>query len=147
MNRLCHAAAAALVLSMAQYLPAEDGPEGSGMLDGKTFTGELGVKGEDAAKTDTLIFSNGTFVSTGNIKHGFQAVPYRAHEIDRVITFTAKPKNAADETFSWIGSITDGTIEATAVHQTITKKTEYWFKGTLQPAQPEPPVLKPYVPE
>ncbi len=119
----------------------------TGRLDGQVFTGEMGKKGADTGIEDTLIFSKGTFVSVQFEAHGFRTAPYETHEIDKVITFTAKPQNEAGETMAWIGSVSDGTIEATVIHKTETEQTEYWFRGSIKVEKPKPPVLKPYQPE
>ena len=114
-----------------------------GLLDGQVFTGQLGKAGEEKGDMDKLVFKNGTFVSTACVEHGFQAAAYKCEEKDGVFTFTVKATNDAKETMSWSGTVKDGKVEATAVHQAESEKTDYWYKGALKKAEkPEPPATE-----
>lgn len=120
--------------------------KGSGMLDGKMVAGEIGKTGEEKGDKDMLIFKNGTFTSSACAKYGFHASPYKAEKSDDgKIAFTVNATNEAGEQMSWSGYIDNGKVEATAVHQSESGKTEYWYKGSLEskegklPAMPKKP--------
>ena len=98
------------------------------------FEGEIGKSGDQTGDKDEFVFKHGKFVSTVCVHYGFSEELYAATEQDGVISFTSEPKNAKGETMSWKGRVKDGEIQGTALYQTATDQTEYWFKGTLQAA-------------
>ena len=62
---------AILLLLTGMFTPAfVSGATAGGVLDGKTFVVEQGEKGEKAEYTDTLIFKDGRFRSTGCDQYG-----------------------------------------------------------------------------
>ena len=115
--------------------------QGTGKLDGKSFVGEIGKKGEKKGDKDEFIFKDGKFLSTACEAYGFHEAPYTATEKDGVISFTCEVTNDKSEKMSWKGECKKDEIEGTAVNQTKDSKVEYWFKGTLKTgaAATEPP--------
>jgi hypothetical protein len=106
----------------------------AGLLDGRTFVGELGEKGKDKGEAETLVFKDGLFDPLQCHQWGFGAVPYKAR-IDRsLVHFEAETKSEKEGTMHWRGTVEEGAISATALW---TKEgqapIEYSFKGTLKP--------------
>ncbi len=105
----------------------------TGALDGKTFAGEMGEKGKEAAGKDTFIFKDGTFRSTACDAYGFDAGAYQAATDGDITTFHAQTVSPTDGTNMWMGTVMGDTIEGTF---TWTKpdqtSIEHWFKGQLQ---------------
>ena len=121
---------------------ATEMPQGSGILDGKMFAGEIGEKGQQKGDKDGLIFKHGTFLSTACEGYGFKAAPYVATEKDGVFSFTVEGKNAKGEKMSWKGTVKNDEVEATAIYTTKGgwfKKAhhiEYWYKGKATTEMP-----------
>ena len=115
-----------------EHPTAKETAKSAGKLDGKVFVGEIGKKGAEKGDKDQFIFKQGEFVSTACIAYGFNEAPYVATEKDGIVSFTSEPTNAEAEKMSWKGDVKDDEIKGTAVHQTKTGQTEYWFKGTLK---------------
>lgn len=109
--------------------PTAPEKKGTGLLDGKTFVGDMGTAEDQQGHKDTLIFKDGTFTSTACMEYGFKAAPYKAEEKDGKIMFSVKGQNADMETMTWHGTIMDDQCEAAAVHESEAGKTEYWYKG------------------
>src|SRR5260370_22952269 len=59
----------------------------NGMLDGKTFSGTLGEKGEIKGDQDNYVFKDGTFRSTACDVYGFSAAAYTAKADGHAIAF------------------------------------------------------------
>lgn len=105
-----------------------------GLLDGRTFVGELGEKGKDKGEAETLVFKDGLFDPLQCHPYGFGAVPYKARLDRSLIRFEAETKSEKEGTMRWKGTVEEGAVSATALW---TKEgqapIEYWFKGTLKP--------------
>lgn len=105
-----------------------------GLLDGKTFAGDMGKTGETKGDADEFVFKDGKFLSTACKAYGFDKATYVATEKARAISFTVEVKNDKGESMSWKGAVRGERIKGTALHQTAEGKTEYWFKGELKAA-------------
>ena len=101
----------------------------SGVLDGRSFTGEMGESGNVEGNPDDLVFNKGQFVSSMCRNYGFSETAYSTSEKNGVVSFSAKATNAEKETMSWTGTISGDDIVAKAVYQTGAKQTVYWYKG------------------
>ena len=65
-------------------------PAYSGMLDGKTFTGENGHLGKESSGKDEIKFENGKFTSiTCSTKYGFSDAEYTEKVDGNKVFFTA----------------------------------------------------------
>ena len=126
---------------------AEETAKSAGLLDGKTFAGELGAKGDPSGDKDEFVFQQGKFVSTACIAYGFNEAPYAAAEEGGDISFTAEPTNAESETMSWRGIVRNDEIEGAAVHRAEGKQTEYWFRWTLKSGADHPKAEHPQAPK
>ena len=129
MNR--RALLALIVLGLAAIAVAA---AAGGLLDGKTFPGELGEKGKDKGEPETLVFKDGLFDPLQCHQYGFGAVPYKAR-IDRsLVRFEAEAKSEKEGTMRWKGTVEEGALSATVVWAKEGQAPiEYWFKGTLKP--------------
>ena len=103
----------------------------SGLLDGKTFVIEQGEKGKDANETDTLIFTDGRFRSTGCDQYGFGDAPYTATLEGNTIRFDIDTFSEKSGTIHWEGAVEGKNIE---VVQVWTDKT-HWYKWNPKPVE------------
>lgn len=114
------------------YAADETAKVSKGPLDGKSFVGEIGKKGETKADKDEFSFKDGTFLSTACVEYGFKESPYQTKAVGDKVTFTATPVNAKRELMNWKGTVAADTIEGTATYESKSGKEEYWFKGKLK---------------
>ena len=106
-------------------------------LDGKTFSGELGLLGKPASTTDLLVFNNGMFISKEcERKCGYTEGIYWVRPIDDgVEVLSETPCLESDATIVWRGVVKGDKIEGTFTwtserwYWTIEKK--FWFNGNL----------------
>ena len=120
----------------AEQVKIEDVP-GSGILDGMTFSGELGPFDKPADVNDTLIFKDGTFVSTECEKNcHYPARPYFTRQTGDKVEFISETRCPyKDAKIVWRGTVDNGSIEGV---YTWTISRWYWtvekdfkFTGTL----------------
>lgn len=113
--------------------------EGSGVLDGMTFSSELGPIGKPANVKDFLIFENGMFVSKECERQcGYPPAAYFVRRVGAKIEFVSETHcSANDATIVWRGTVDDGngTISGmftwTSARWYWTIEKEFWFEGTL----------------
>jgi hypothetical protein len=98
---------------------------GSGLLDGRTFVGELGPKGKKADSADTLIFANGTLRSTACDAYGFTPGKYTAVREGDVIRFTATTTSEKEGTIEWTGTVRGSNLDGGFLWQ----RNSYWVKA------------------
>ena len=110
----------------------------SHLLDGKTFTGFNGEKGQqlDPNEAEEIVFENGRFISTTCNKYNFSDVAYSASQAGVSIHFQAVTLSPTHGKIAWQGSVHGDQAEVTFVW---TKERwywnthrEYWFKGSLK---------------
>lgn len=109
---------------------------GTAALDGMTFSSDLGPLGKPADVKDTLIFANGTFLSTECYKQcGYPAAPYFVRRFGDKIEFVSESRCPnTDATLVWRGTVDNGSIKgrfhwkSSRWYWTIEK--EFWFEGT-----------------
>jgi hypothetical protein len=119
--------AAGIVLAAAPPAGA-----GEGMLDGKTFVVEMGEVGTEEGEADDLVFTMGTFRSTGCDPYGFTAAPYVAMEKDGSIHFEAEAASPTEGRMVWKGVATGDAVEGSATwYKGDEKRAEYWYRGRL----------------
>ena len=120
------AVSAAMVIGMASLALA------SGALDGKTFTGTMGKKGETQGKADDFVFQDGAFESTLCTTFGYGTGAYTAEPAGDAVEFTAETTNQDGGTMQWQGLVKGDAIEGTAVSMENGHVSESWFRGTLK---------------
>jgi hypothetical protein len=110
----------------------------SHLLDGKTFTGFNGEKGQqlDLNEAEEIVFDNGRFISTTCNKYNFSDVAYSASQAGDSIHFQAVTLSPTHGKIAWQGTVHGDQAEVTFVW---TKERwywnthrEYWFKGSLK---------------
>ena len=110
----------------------------SHLLDGKTFTGFNGEKGQelDPDEAEEIVFENGRFVSTTCNKYNFSDVAYSASKAGDNIHFQAVTLSPTHGKIEWQGVVHGNQADITFVW---TKERwywnthrEYWFKGLLK---------------
>ena len=127
-------------LQATETAPAEiespDTPQNS-ILDGKAFSGELGLLGKPASATDLLLFNDGMFISKGCEKRcGYTAAEYQIRaEGDHFEVISETPCLKSDATILWQGTVKGDEIEGsfTWINKRWywTFEKEFWFKGKL----------------
>ena len=131
---------AILLLLTGMFTPAfVSGATANGVLDGKTFVVEQGEKGEKAEYTDTLIFKDGRFRSTGCDQYGFGDGAYTTKVDGDTIQFVADTMSEKKGKMHWEGTIKGGMIDVSYVwtdrahwYKPFPGPREYWAKGELQ---------------
>jgi len=105
----------------------------NGMLDGKTFAGTLGEKGEVKGDQDSYVFKDGTFRSTACDTYGFGAAAYTAKAKGDAIAFESTTHSAKEGEMAWKGTVKGDAVAGTVVWKKVGKVAkDYWFKGTLK---------------
>jgi hypothetical protein len=102
-------------------------------LDGKSFVGQIGKKGEKSGDKDELIFKDGKFRSTACEKYGFGQVPYTARAGEDSTAFEAETLSAKGGTMKWKGTVTGGTVAATVLWSKPGQPSqELWYTGKMR---------------
>jgi hypothetical protein len=126
---------AILCLSLACSSLAE---EGSDLLDGRSYIGKNGEKGQKLAEyeDEEITFQDGRFTSVSCEPYNFGSSPYTAQIVGDTIHFQAVTKSPTHGEIAWQG-IVDG--DQAVVDFVWTKerwywniRREYWFRGTLK---------------
>jgi len=126
---------ATLCWLLAGVSPAAENPQ---LLDGKSFIGKNGEKGQTLAEyeDEEIVFENGLFTSVSCEPYHFGSSPYSARLIDGKIHFSAVTESPSHGKIAWQGVIDGDQAEVTFVW---TKerwywdiRREYWFKGLLK---------------
>jgi len=127
-------------LSAADSVPTEKQNSGVpevSILDGKSFSGELGLLGKPASATDLLLFNDGMFISKGcEEKCGYTAAKFQVRaEEGSLIVKSETPCLKSDATIIWQGTVKGDEIEGTFTwinkRWYWTFEKEFWFKGKL----------------
>ena len=133
-------------ISTSNYLEAaETTPTGNqnpgapqiSILEGKSFSGELGLVGKPASATDLLLFDDGMFISKGcEARCGYTAAEYQIRaEGDHFEVISETPCLKSDATIIWQGTVKGDEIEGTFTWVNKrwywTFEKEYWFNGKL----------------
>lgn len=120
----------ALALSLALCAPAA----AAGELDGLSFIGPTGLRGEAAERADERVeFAGGKLRSSVCEEMGFPPNTYRATREGDAVRFESLLVSEKDGTIRWEGVVRGGTVEATYTwtkeRLLWTTRREYWFKG------------------
>jgi hypothetical protein len=112
--------------------------EGHHLLDGKSYVGKNGEKGQKLAEyeDEEIIFQDGKFTSVSCEPYSFSTSPYTAKSIGNKIHFTAVTESTSHGEISWQGVVENDQVEVSFVW---TKerwywnvRREYWFHGMLK---------------
>ena len=127
-------------LSAADIVPTANKSSGTpqiSILEGKSFSGDLGLSDKPASATDLLVFDNGMFVSKGcEARCGYTAAEYQIRAIgDHFEVVSETPCLKSDATILWRGTVKGDEIEGTFTWTNRrwywTFEKEFWFKGKL----------------
>ena len=109
---------------------------GTGALDGKTFSGEVGKKGDTSGMKDDLMFKEGKFRSTACDVYGFGDANYTvvtAAAAGEATTFQAETHSPTDGTMKWVGTIKGNMLEGNTTWIREGKEPEeHWVKASLK---------------
>lgn len=101
-----------------------------GALDGKSFSGMVGDKGEKKGEKDKLVFKDGQFHSTACDEYGFRPGAYSVKTQDGATAFEADVANGEGAKMHWSGTIKGDAVTATAVWTKEGEASmEKWFEG------------------
>jgi len=137
---ICVGAMFPLVSHSAQegHSNTSDSVAGSGILDGLIFTSKNGQYGKPGDHTDTLVFKDGTFVSTDcEKKCNYPAQAYFTRRLGEKIEFISETRCLTqDAEIVWRGTVDGNNIEGTYSWRSSrwywTIEKEFWFKGSLE---------------
>jgi hypothetical protein len=127
-------------LKAADTAPTENQNPGApqiSILEGKSFSGDLGLLGKPASATDLLLFNDGMFISKGCEKRcGYTAAEYQIRaEGGYFEVMSETPCLKSDATIIWQGTVKGDEIEGTFTwinkRWYWTFEKEFWFKGKL----------------
>lgn len=102
-----------VIVASVAALPAAAEP--SHLLDGKTFRGQNGEKGNKANRNDDLIFKNGKFVSTSRYDYDFKSGDDTTTVEGDAVHFEAVTISPKRGKLSWKGTVKNNKMEATFV--------------------------------
>jgi len=112
--------------------------EESHLLDGKSYVGKNGEKGQKLAEyeDEEIVFRDGKFLSVSCEPYHFGSSPYAAKVIGDEILFDAVTESPTHGKITWHGTIKGDQAEVSFIW---TKERwywdihrEYWFRGTLK---------------
>lgn len=107
------------------------------LLDGKTFVGPTGEKGQEAYASETLEFRNGKLYSVECARWGFGDGMVTTRQEGDAIHFEAETFSKEYGKMVWRGVVRADTIEATYHwHKKgwfVSTVLDYWFNGTRRP--------------
>jgi len=122
-----------LILVMSVLSGSPTAQAQGGVLDGKTFAGEMGEAGKDKGDKDELIFKDGKFSSAACEQYGFGDAPYTATVSGDTTTFEAETVSAKEGKMKWSGTVTGDKLEGTLTwYKEGQAPAEYWFKTDLK---------------
>ena len=105
----------------------------NGVLDGKSFQGEFGKKGQAAHAQDELIFKGGRFRSTACDPYEFGDAPYTTKIEGDTIAFEAETVSPKNGKIKWMGTVKGNKIEAVFTwFASGNPPEESWLKGELK---------------
>ena len=102
----------------------------SAALDGKTFAGTIGKKGETTGNPDNFVFKDGTFESTLCEQFGYGTGLYTTSMTGDAVQFNSETTNPKGGTMAWTGTVAAGRIEGSVVTTESGTSSEMWFNGT-----------------
>lgn len=109
-----------------------------GVLDGKTFVGDMGKKGDPAGDMkEELTFRDGKMHSLACDAYGYGDGAYAATVEGAAIAFGAQTVSPTDGTMVWKGTVEGNLLSATAIQWKIGAPPgeapgEYWAQGQLE---------------
>ena len=101
-------------------------------LDGKTFSGTIGKKGETAGNPDDFIFKDGQFESTLCEQFGYGTGAYKTSIADGATRFSAETTSKTGGKMAWTGTIKEGHLQGSVVTTENGASSEMWFNGTVK---------------
>ncbi len=84
------------------------------LLDGKSFSGPMTIKGEDKEMKNTLSFQGGRLHSSACEKVGFRSGSYTAKEKGKSVSFNSEYANGRGDRMVWKGKVKEGKLTASA---------------------------------
>lgn len=121
-----------LLISIILFCSPAFAKPSSGLVDGKTYSGEVGQKGDKKGDADDFEFKDGTFHSTACDQYGYTAAPYTATKGKDNITFKSTTKNDSGDTIAWNGTIKGDHVSGNAIRTSGKETYSMWFEGKIK---------------
>lgn len=123
----CVLAALLFGAAFAACRPAE---AGRGLLDGRTFVGQIGEKGRSEGQPERISFRRGQLHSEACEPFGFADGGYSAHQSGEEISFTAETESPEEGRIEWRGTVRGDVLEGTFTwHKEGKRPLEYWVRA------------------
>ncbi len=102
------------------------------LLDGRTYIGHLGQRGQTPGDEDTITFEGGQFHSAACDAYAFGKAPYTSAKVGEAIVFTAETTSEKEGRMVWTGTIVAHKLDGTATWTKPGQRAvEYWVKAEL----------------
>jgi hypothetical protein len=121
---------AALLLGAAALGACRPAEAGRGLLDGRTFAGEIGEKGRSQGEPERISFRQGRLHSEACEAFGFEEGSYSATQSGEEVRFDAETRSPAEGRIEWRGTVQGDVLEGTFTwHKEGKRPLEYWVRG------------------
>jgi len=105
----------------------------SGVLDGKTYVGDLGLMGAAPSMRETITFKDGYFHSSACDQYHFKDGAYLAVESAGATNFMVITHNREHSTIVWKGTVKGDTLEGTmTLYEKDKPPLERWVRAQKQ---------------
>lgn len=128
-RRIVGCALAALLFgaALAACRPAE---AGRGLLDGRTFVGQIGEKGRSQGQPERITFRRGQLHSDACDAFGFEDGDYTASQSGEEVSFAAETSSPEEGRIEWRGTVRGDVLEGTFTwHKEGKRPLEYWVRA------------------
>jgi hypothetical protein len=123
----CVLAALLFAAALGACRPAE---AGRGLLDGRTFVGEIGERGRSEGQPERISFRRGQLHSHACEAFGFEEGGYTAHQSGEEVSFAAETSSPEEGRIEWRGTIRGDVLEGTFTwHKEGKRPLEYWVRA------------------
>jgi hypothetical protein len=129
-RRIVRVALAALLLGAAALAACRPAEAGRGLLDGRTFVGEMGEKGRSQGQPERISFRRGQIHSEACEPFGFEDGDYTAAQGGEEVSFTAETRSPGEGRIEWRGQVRGDVLEGTFTwHKEGKRPLEYWVRA------------------
>lgn len=123
-------ALAALLLGVAALAACRPAEAGRGLLDGRTFVGEIGEVGRTRGEPERISFRHGRLHSEACEPFGFEEGAYSAVQSGEEVRFEAETRSPAEGRIEWRGTVRGDVLEGTFTwHKEGKRPLQYWVRG------------------
>lgn len=121
---------ASVLLGAAALAACRPAEAGRGLLDGRTFVGEIGEKGRSRGERERIAFRQGRLHSEACEPFGFEDGDYTASASGEEVSFQAETLSPAEGRIVWQGRVRGDALEGTFTWYKDGKRPlEYWVRA------------------